>query len=166
MTWPQALILKTHAFDHHDVFFKLWRLRWIAHALSTSPAELFNANIRRWPSPEWICLRSLASSSSSRMGSASRRDSGLPQAFMDTAVAGLLGADRHERTVDRTGHRNGSRMRTWDTRVGTIELAVPKVRPGTYFPSLLQPRRRAEHALLAVVQEATCTASDPGRSTS
>ena len=45
-------------------------------------------------------------------------------------------------------------MRTWDTRVGTIELAIPKVRPGTYFPSLLQPRRRAEHALLAVVQEA------------
>lgn len=45
-------------------------------------------------------------------------------------------------------------MRTWDTRVGAIELAIPKVRPGTYFPSLLQPRRRAEHALLAVVQEA------------
>ena len=45
-------------------------------------------------------------------------------------------------------------MRTWDTRVGTIELAIPKVRPGTYFPSLLQPRRRAEQALLAVVQEA------------
>ena len=45
-------------------------------------------------------------------------------------------------------------MRTWDTRVGTIELAIPKVKPGTYFPSLLQPRRRAEHALLSVVQEA------------
>ena len=45
MTWPQALVLKTHAFDHQDVFFNLWRLRWIAHALSTSPAELFNANI-------------------------------------------------------------------------------------------------------------------------
>ena len=45
MTWPQALVLKTHAYDHQDVFFNLWRLRWIAHALSTSPAELFNANI-------------------------------------------------------------------------------------------------------------------------
>jgi transposase-like protein len=46
-------------------------------------------------------------------------------------------------------------MRTWDTQVGTIELAIPKsLRPCTYFPSLLQPRRRAEHALLAVVQEA------------
>src|SRR6476646_4336151 len=76
------------------------------------------------------------------------------QALMETEVAGLIGADRHERTPERTAHRNGYRMRTWDTRVGTIELAIPKVRPGTYFPSLLQPRRRAEHALLAVVQEA------------
>ena len=45
MTWPQAVVLKTHAFDHQDVFFNLWRLRWIAHALSTSPAGLFNGNI-------------------------------------------------------------------------------------------------------------------------
>jgi hypothetical protein len=45
MTWPQALVLKTHAIDHQDVFFNLWRMRWIAHALSTSPADLFNANI-------------------------------------------------------------------------------------------------------------------------
>ncbi len=78
----------------------------------------------------------------------------LSQALMESEVAGLIRADRHERTPERTGHRNGYRMRTWDTRVGTIELAIPKVRPGTYFPSLLQPRRRAEHALLAVVQEA------------
>ena len=78
----------------------------------------------------------------------------LSQALMETEVAGLIGADRHERTGDRTAYRNGYRTRTWDTRVGTIELAIPKVRPGTYFPSLLQPRRRAEHALLAVVQEA------------
>jgi transposase-like protein len=78
----------------------------------------------------------------------------LSQALMESEVAGLIGAERHERTGDRTGYRNGSRMRTWDTRMGTIELAIPKVKPGTYFPSLLQPRRRAEHALLAVVQEA------------
>jgi hypothetical protein len=45
MTWPQAVVIKTHAFDHQDVFFNLWRLRWIAHALSTSPTELFNGNI-------------------------------------------------------------------------------------------------------------------------
>jgi putative transposase len=78
----------------------------------------------------------------------------LSQALMETEVAGLIGAERHERTGERTAYRNGTRLRTWDTRVGTIELAIPKVRPGTYFPSLLQPRRRAEHALLAVVQEA------------
>jgi len=78
----------------------------------------------------------------------------LSQALMESEVAGLIGAERHERTGDRTAYRNGSRTRTWDTRVGTIELAIPKVTPGTYFPSLLQPRRRAEHALLAVVQEA------------
>jgi transposase-like protein len=78
----------------------------------------------------------------------------LSQALMESEVAGLIGAERHERTPDRLGYRNGVRMRTWSTRVGTIELAIPKVRPGTYFPSLLQPRRRAEHALLAVIQEA------------
>jgi len=78
----------------------------------------------------------------------------LSQALMETEEAGLIGAERHERTGDRTTYRNGYRTRTWETRVGTIELAIPKVRPGTYFPSLLQPRRRAEHALLAVVQEA------------
>jgi len=78
----------------------------------------------------------------------------LSQALMETEVAGLIGAERHERNGDRTAYRNGTRTRTWDTRMGTIELAIPKVTPGTYFPSLLQPRRRAEHALLAVVQEA------------
>jgi putative transposase len=78
----------------------------------------------------------------------------LSQALMETEVAGLIGAERHERSGERTAYRNGTRLRTWDTRMGTIELAIPKIRPGTYFPSLLQPRRRAEHALLAVVQEA------------
>jgi len=78
----------------------------------------------------------------------------LSQALMESEVAGLIGAERHERTSERTAYRNGTRTRTWDTRVGTIELAIPKVRPGTYFPSLLHPRRRAEQALLAVVQEA------------
>ena len=54
----------------------------------------------------------------------------LSQALMETEVAGLIGADRHERSTDRTAYRNGYRRRTWDTRVGTIELAIPKVRPG------------------------------------
>ena len=78
----------------------------------------------------------------------------LAQALMEAEVTELVGAERHERTAERTAYRNGSRPRTCDTRVGTLELAVPKVRPGTYYPSLLQPRRRAEQALRAVLQEA------------
>jgi len=78
----------------------------------------------------------------------------LSQALMASEVVGLIGAERHERTSERTAYRNGTRTRSWDTRVGTVDLAIPKVRPGTYFPSRLQPRRRAEQALLAVVQEA------------
>ena len=77
----------------------------------------------------------------------------LSQVLMEAEVSGVIGAERHERTGDRTTYRNGYRTRTWNTRVGTIELQIPKLRSGTYFPSLLQPRRRIEHALLAVVQE-------------
>ena len=78
----------------------------------------------------------------------------LAQALMETEVTALVGAERHERSDERTAYRNGTRVRTWDTRVGTVDLAIPKVRPGTYFPSLLQPRRRTEQALVTVVQEA------------
>ncbi len=78
----------------------------------------------------------------------------LAQAVMEAEVTQQLGADRHERTPDRTGQRNGYRERQWDTRVGSISLQVPRVRDGSYFPSLLEPRRRAERALVAVVQEA------------
>lgn len=78
----------------------------------------------------------------------------LSQAMMELEVSQHLGAERHERSADRTGQRNGYRDRQWDTRVGTIDLKVPRVRDGSFFPSLLEPRKRAEHALLAVVQEA------------
>lgn len=64
------------------------------------------------------------------------------------------------------GYRNRARTRTWDTRVGTIELAIPKVRPRTYVPSLLHPRRRAEQALLALSRKRMCTAPRRGGSTS
>src|SRR5215210_4582078 len=76
------------------------------------------------------------------------------EALMELEVTRHVGAERHERTPDRTGQRNGYREREWDTRVGTIELRVPRVRDGGYFPSLLDPRRRAERALVGVVQEA------------
>jgi putative transposase len=78
----------------------------------------------------------------------------LAQALMEVEVAHHVGAGRYERTAQRTGERNGHRERRWDTRVGSIELRVPRVRDGSYFPSLLEPRRRAERALVAVVQEA------------
>src|SRR5919199_1582561 len=78
----------------------------------------------------------------------------LSQALMELEVSQHLGAERHERTPERSGYRNGYRERSWDTRVGSINLQVPRVRDGSYYPSLLQPRRRAERALVAVVQEA------------
>ena len=74
--------------------------------------------------------------------------------LMELELAEHVGAERHERTPERSGYRNGYRERPWDTRVGTIELQVPRVRDGSFFPSLLEPRRRAEKALVAVVQEA------------
>ncbi len=76
------------------------------------------------------------------------------EAVMELEVTAHVGAERHARTAERTGQRNGYRERRWDTRVGTIDLHVPRVRDGSYFPALLDPRRRAERALVAVVQEA------------
>ena len=78
----------------------------------------------------------------------------LSQALMELEVSQHLKAERYEHTSERTGQRNGYRERQWDTRVGTIELQVPRVRDGSFLPSLLEPRRRAEQALTAVVQEA------------
>jgi putative transposase len=78
----------------------------------------------------------------------------LSQALVEMEVEEHVGAGRHERSPGRTGQRNGYRQRNWDTRVGTVELKVPRVRDWSYFPSLLEPRRRAQRALSAVVQEA------------
>jgi transposase-like protein len=80
----------------------------------------------------------------------------LAQALMEADVSAQIGAARHERAPEqRTAHRNGYRDRQWDTRAGTVELAIPKVRSGSYFPDfLLEPRRRAEKALASVVAQA------------
>ena len=77
----------------------------------------------------------------------------LAQALMEVEVSGQIGAAHSQRTPDRVAWRNGYRPRDWDTRVGTVELQVPKLRAGSYFPSLLEPRRRAERALAAVVAQ-------------
>jgi transposase-like protein len=74
--------------------------------------------------------------------------------LMEVEVATQIGADLHEKSAERTTHRNGYRERTWQTRAGEVELAIPRLRCGTYFPSFLEPRSRSEKALVAVVQEA------------
>jgi putative transposase len=78
----------------------------------------------------------------------------LVHELMEAEVAAQIGADRYERTEERTAQRNGVRRREWDTRLGTLEVAIPKRRTGSYFPAFLEPRRRAEQALVAVVAEA------------
>ena len=75
--------------------------------------------------------------------------------IMEAEVVAQIGAGLGERAPDeRSTQRNGYRPRRWDTRVGEIELAIPKLRSGSYFPSFLEPRKRSEQALVAVVQEA------------
>jgi putative transposase len=77
------------------------------------------------------------------------------QQLMEAEVSELVGAERGERAPEeRLTHRNGYRARRWDTRAGELELAIPKLRRGSYFPSFLEPRRRSEQALVSVVQEA------------
>ena len=66
-------------------------------------------------------------------------------------MSAQIGAQHGERNPERVTHRNGYRSRDWDTRVGTMELRIPKIREGSYFPSLLDPRRRSDQALLSVV---------------
>jgi transposase-like protein len=76
------------------------------------------------------------------------------QRLMALEVEGLTGAGHGERSPARLNHRNGYRDRVWETRAGTVELKIPKLRKGTYFPGFLEPRRMAEKALTAVIQEA------------
>src|SRR4051795_430356 len=74
--------------------------------------------------------------------------------LMEADVEGLVGAARHERPPDRLNYRDGYRERALDTRLGTLQLRVPKLRQGSYFPPFLEPRRVSEKALVAVIQEA------------
>ena len=76
------------------------------------------------------------------------------QLLMETDVEGMIGAARHERTMDRATYRNGYRDRSLDTRLGSLQLRIPKLRQGSYFPPFLEPRKTTEKALVAVIQEA------------
>jgi transposase-like protein len=74
--------------------------------------------------------------------------------LMDAEITAQIGAGHGEVSSDRVTHRNGYRSRGWETRVGEIELEIPRKRSGSYFPSFLEPRRRCEQAIVAVVMEA------------
>lgn len=74
--------------------------------------------------------------------------------MMDVEVESLTGAAHGERSPERTTQRNGYRTRAWHTGVGTVPVAIPKLRKGSYFPTFLEPRRSADKAMIAVIQEA------------
>ncbi len=76
------------------------------------------------------------------------------QALIDLEADERIGAARYERSDARTTHRNGSRSRLLSTKAGDVELAIPKLRSGSFFPALLEPRRRIDRALWAVIMEA------------
>jgi putative transposase len=76
------------------------------------------------------------------------------QILMEADVEGLIGAGRHERTGERLNYRNGYRERSFDTRLGSLSLRIPKLRQGSYFPPFLEPRKTTEKALVMVIQEA------------
>jgi putative transposase len=74
--------------------------------------------------------------------------------LMEIEVGALIGAPYGEKSAERPVQRNGYRDRIWERRAGTVELRIPKLRKGSYFPGFLEPRRMAEKALTAVIQEA------------
>ena len=78
----------------------------------------------------------------------------VAQRLMEMDVETLCGAAYGERSAERANSRNGYRERVWETRAGAIDLKLPKLRTGSYFPGFLEPRRTAEKALAAVIQEA------------
>lgn len=78
----------------------------------------------------------------------------MMQMLIELEAGQQIGAGRYERKPERVTYRNGHRSRLWETRVGEVPLRIPKLREGTYFPSMLEPRKRSEKALMAVIQEA------------
>jgi transposase-like protein len=76
------------------------------------------------------------------------------QQLIELEASAAVGADRHERSEERTNYRNGYRPRTLTTQVGDLALQIPKLRAGSFIPSILEPRRRIDQALYAVIMEA------------
>ena len=88
----------------------------------------------------------------------------LLQELMDAEVSAQIGAGRYERNGERTTQRNGYRSRPWDTRLGTLDLSIPKLRQSSYFPSWLEPRRRRSKHWWPWSPRRTCRASAHARS--
>ena len=95
-------------------------------------------------------VRASGQARSGRLASRSIAEAVL-QLIMEADVYGLIGAGRHERSGERTTWRNGYRERALDTRLGTLNLRVPKLRQGSYFPGFLEARKTSEQALVAVI---------------
>jgi mutator family transposase len=89
----------------------------------------------------------------------------LAQELMEAEVSQRAGAGYGERNPERAARRNGYRERTWDTRVGSIELAIPRLRSGSYFPSFLEPAAAASRRWSRSFKRPTSTACRPARST-
>lgn len=88
----------------------------------------------------------------------------VAQMLMGAEADAICGADYGERSPERVNSRNGYRLRDWDTRAGSVELAIPKLRQASYFPGwLLEPRRRAERAMVRVVAQAYAGIRPPDR---
>ena len=88
----------------------------------------------------------------------------MAQRLLEFDVEGRCGAAYDQKNpTERLNSRNGYRERAWDTRAGSLALKIPKLRSGAYFPEFLEPRRTAEKALTAVIQEAYIQASPPAR---
>jgi putative transposase len=87
------------------------------------------------------------------------------QRLMELEIEGLTGASYGEKSSERLFQRNGFRDRDWETRAGMVELRIPKLRKGSYFPDFLEPRRMAEKALTARCRRPMCRTSPPARLT-
>ena len=83
------------------------------------------------------------------------------QELIELEAEQVIGAARYERTEDRTTHRNGSRTRLLSTKAGDVKLHIPKLREGSFFPALLEPRRRIDRALWAVIMELFFVSATP-----
>src|ERR687897_639055 len=119
----------------------------------TRPMVLAEGHSTRWP---WTSLLEVlealkAADVDDRIRAAA---STIYQALIEAELTAVIGAAPHERTESRTAQRNGSRPRTLTTTAGDLELRIPKLRAGSFFPSLLERRRRIDQALFAVVMEA------------